>query len=431
MIKLLIISYYYPPANFVGAERIASFARHLHKFGVYPIIVTRNWNPNQTNTYEKIHENSIKHNIFDTHEEYYMPYHRSWRDRLFDRKGFLFSLLRRFLTAWELFVSSFWVSALPYRNLYIKSRELLTLNSDISVVIVSGSPFESFHFGYLLKKEFPHIHWIPGYRDEWTAFRRYPFNNLFESLIFKLNSYSEKKFTSNCSCFMSVSDDWVSRIGKFISKTGFTVMNGFEPSLESSLRNLSDNSKFVIAYSGSIYPNQAFEPIAKVLCELKEFYHNKISIEIQFYGVQSEQLGNNIKSVFEIEKVKCAIYPRISISDLHKNLENADFMFVTKYGEFNGFIPVKVFDYYNLAKPILLFPSDYGEVERFISVTQSGIIAHTIPDCYNRLKDYIDNKISGKTNFNLQSRISQQFYTREHQASILASHLHNLKELKS
>jgi hypothetical protein len=123
MKKILILSYYYPPANFVGAERIGSFAKHLHKFGIYPIIVTRNWNENQTNTYEEIKDNSFKHRIFDTHEEYYLPYNRSWRDKLFGKTCFFCISLRRILTFLELVVSTIWIPALPYANLYSQARK--------------------------------------------------------------------------------------------------------------------------------------------------------------------------------------------------------------------------------------------------------------------------------------------------------------------
>ena len=102
MKKILIISYYYPPANFVGSERIASFAKHLYKFGVYPIIITRNWNPNQTNTYEKVLDNEFKHRIYKTYEEFYMPYIKSLRDKLFRYNGFVLSKVRRLLTIVEI-----------------------------------------------------------------------------------------------------------------------------------------------------------------------------------------------------------------------------------------------------------------------------------------------------------------------------------------
>ena len=247
MKKILIISYYYPPANFVGSERIASFAKHLYKFGVYPIIITRNWNPNQTNTYEKVLDNEFKHRIYKTYEEFYMPYIKSLRDKLFRYNGFVLSKVRRLLTIVEIIHSRFDLNALPYTNLYTQARNILKNDQEISVVIISGSPFEAFQFGYKLKKEFSHISWIPDYRDEWTSFKRYPSNSIIQSLVFKLDTRIEKKYTSNATAFITVADYWVESIKNHIKKPGFKVMNGFEPkNLTINEPNL-EKSKFIIS----------------------------------------------------------------------------------------------------------------------------------------------------------------------------------------
>ena len=47
MKKIIIISYYSKPSNFVGAERIQGWLSHLSKNGVYPVLVTRFWKENQ------------------------------------------------------------------------------------------------------------------------------------------------------------------------------------------------------------------------------------------------------------------------------------------------------------------------------------------------------------------------------------------------
>ena len=427
MKKILILSYYYPPANFVGAERIASFVRHLHKFGYYPIIVTRNWNENQTNTYEEILDNSFKHRVFETHEEYYLPYNRSWRDKLFGKSCFFCTLLRRILNFIELVVSSVWMPALPYANLYTQARKLFNEQKDIEALIISGSPFESFHFGYELKKEFPHIHWIPDYRDEWTAFSRYPRKGIFEKIIFSLNAKFEKKYTSNASCFISVSDYWVEKIGNHIHKKGYSIRNGFEPRAFEKREDNLDNSKLTLAYIGSIYPNQDFYPIAKVLSKLIVEFKRHIAVEFNFYGVQDgADSGVLISHPFEKFNVKYNIFPRVSSEVLNEKLLLSDILFVTKYGDLDGFIPVKVFDYYNLYKPILHFPSDKREIENFILSTNSGWAFTNEEDCYNLLSELVHRKIKGEDLFKLVKRKDASFYSREHQASILAHHLNEI-----
>ena len=60
MKKVLIISYFYPPANFVGGQRTAAWAKYLHEYGYYPIIITRHWNEGQTDLVDKVKNNKLE-----------------------------------------------------------------------------------------------------------------------------------------------------------------------------------------------------------------------------------------------------------------------------------------------------------------------------------------------------------------------------------
>ena len=59
MQKVLIISYFFPPCRLVGAERTEYWAQNLYKYGYYPIILTRQWNPNQIELTDKIKKDHI------------------------------------------------------------------------------------------------------------------------------------------------------------------------------------------------------------------------------------------------------------------------------------------------------------------------------------------------------------------------------------
>ncbi len=75
------------------------------------------------------------------------------------------------LTLLENFLSSFRVKSLPYHNLYDFTKQLILQNpKEYKLLIISGSPFQSFFFGYLLHKQVG-IKWLADYRDEWTTFQ--------------------------------------------------------------------------------------------------------------------------------------------------------------------------------------------------------------------------------------------------------------------
>src|SRR5688500_10326443 len=43
MKRILILSYYFPPSNNIGALRAASFAKYFPEFGLETTVVTRHW----------------------------------------------------------------------------------------------------------------------------------------------------------------------------------------------------------------------------------------------------------------------------------------------------------------------------------------------------------------------------------------------------
>ncbi|NRA10934.1 MAG: hypothetical protein HRT57_03140, partial [Crocinitomicaceae bacterium] len=111
MKKVLIISYFYPPANFVGGERTAAWAKHLADNDIYPIIITRQWNDNQKDLTDHVLENDLQIEKFDHCEIIRLPFKKSLRDRL--SKYPWLKPLQKALTLKELIFSNFFISSLP------------------------------------------------------------------------------------------------------------------------------------------------------------------------------------------------------------------------------------------------------------------------------------------------------------------------------
>ena len=114
MKKILIISYFYPPANFVGAQRTAAWAKYLHEFGYYPIIITRQWNNGQTDLIDKQENNKLAIEYNKTHEVHRLPYKRILRDKLSNFP--LLKPLQKALTLKELIFSNWSIDSLPFAN---------------------------------------------------------------------------------------------------------------------------------------------------------------------------------------------------------------------------------------------------------------------------------------------------------------------------
>ena len=122
MKKILVLSYFFSPCSLTAANRVTGFVKHLNKFGIFPISITRNWDL-PINTPEDVLRNAgitVKHEIFETHEVFYLPYKSSLRDRIFLSaknsiiKKYTSKLLTILIMIFELISNRF----IPYANFY-------------------------------------------------------------------------------------------------------------------------------------------------------------------------------------------------------------------------------------------------------------------------------------------------------------------------
>ena len=415
MKKILLISYFYPPANFVGGDRTASWAKYLHESGYYPIVITRQWNEGQTDLVDKLENNLLKVEYNNTHEIHRLPYKRSLRDRCSNYKWL--KPLQKALTLVELIASNFFIRALPYSNFYFYGKQLIQDQPDITMVIASGRPFQSFFIGHRLKKGFATINWIPDYRDEWTTFQNTASQPISQRWLTWLDSISEKRWLSNASLFLTVSENWGLSINKLVEKKGAAILNGFDDAEPINYKR-STNEKLIISYVGTLYPNQNIEVI------LNAAKGNK-NLHFQFFGIE---LNNGQKDRIEKyqKELTISIFPRISKEQMYGLLTSTDVYFLSGFEAVKGWYPVKLFDYFNWNRPIILCPSDNDVMEQFIHETGSGFIANSVEECEEVLTHLLRVK-QGQEILNLQrNEAAGAQYSRYHQAKILAHVLDQL-----
>ena len=421
--KILIISYFYPPSNFVGGDRVAAWAKYLHEFGYYPTIITRNWNDGQKELTDKINDNTLKHEVFDTYEVYYLPYKRTLRDKLNDYPNSILKYVRKSLSFIELIASNFFLSSIPYNNFYCFAKSLIQENPNkFSFLIASGRPFQLFHIANKLHKN-TQIRWFADYRDEWNTFQNNESKSFLNNLIGLLEKQSEKKWTTNSTAFITVSEYWEKSIRNFIKKPGFVVMNGYDiDEIKKIDPPKTSFDSFCITYAGTMYPSQDIEVFIKASNLIILKYQSLINIKINFIGIEVmpnqkqrilNLIGNNLnKNYF--------ILPRLPKNQLLDFYEKSDMLLATGFSKIRGWYPVKIFEYSATGIPILLCPGDKDVLDEYIYKTQCGEIAHSTEECFEILSSKIEeklNKILPKSKLNIEAL---KIYSRKHQTKLLS-----------
>ncbi|MDX1447040.1 hypothetical protein [Lishizhenia sp.] len=399
----------------MGAQRTAYWAENLHKYGYYPIVITRQWNESQTTLTEKVVNNEMVVEKCDGYEVHRLPYKESLRDRL-DQKG-EFKFLQKALTLKEIVLSNFSIAALPYSNFYAYAKSLLQSDSEIGIVIASGRPFQSFAIGHQLKKDFPKIHWVPDYRDEWSTTQQ---GNL--SFLQRMDVTLEHKVLSNATIGITVSRYIAEKLKEKFRLDFSVVMNGiakFDERQNGISSNFSD--ELHVLYAGTLYAEQNVE----ILIQACKAYSGKV--KLKFVGIEINSAEKNRVIAFsDKHKVDVVIESRKSPEMIQVDYKNADLLFITGFSNIKGYLPVKMFSNFQTGKAILLCPSDNNVMEEFIQKTNSGYIANTVEECKQILQELLEKKKRGESIALERNMEVAYFYSREYQTKKLAEILDSL-----
>ena len=418
MKKVLILSYYYPPSSFVGGQRTEYWANHLSNYGLYPIILTRHWNTNQKDLLEKSDQKELVIVKNENHEIHYLPLRPTLKNKISYKPSL--SYLRKALVFLQFIFGRIHINLSSYKDFYSYSRNLITKDSDIKIVIASGRPFEMFQVGYFLKKTYD-IKWIPDYRDEWNTHQNNDRNNnnVIRNFFSSIEEKSELKWTKNADYFLSVSKYWTDSIHDFIKIPGNVVMNGYHT--YNPLPNRSKKDVFKIIYAGTIYASQPIELFIEAINQvIKINKYPELQIQVVFIGTEIEIHGHEKLRSLTKGKKQFKFLPRMDKEQLNMQISQADLLLLTCFENVKGWYPVKLFEYYATGKPILLMPSDNDVMEEFIRKVGCGYVCNNTESCVELLYDLIDKKNNGiKSNLPYDHDFAKQ-YSRKNQTKNLA-----------
>jgi glycosyltransferase involved in cell wall biosynthesis len=410
--KIIIVSYYFDPANFVAVERIKYWAENFHQHGIFPIIITRNWDENQSDIFNSKKSEKI-HLKFPTHEVIYLPV-REFGMGPFYQAG-IGILVRKMLSAFKLILENF--SLKIHRNDYFfqECHELMK-QCGIRTVIISGAPFHHFQIGYQLKKKFKNLNWYADYRDEWSSHKQFKSLGIFAKIIYRLNKHSEKKWLSNAEGFITVSEEWRKAIAQLIKINGITIKNGFTTC--KPLDRKVENNYINLIFAGRRYPQQ---PLQKMIELVKNFNSKstKYNIKLNFIGSQlpknyEHQLIKDLSSNIDFKD-------RIPKEELLEIYKKMDAGIILSFEGKKGWYPVKVFDYFTHGLPIILFFNDQNVIERFINDSKSGFIVDNEFDLEIALEKLIKMKADAQVFINQIDHEKAKEYSRGEQLKKLST----------
>lgn len=421
MKKILIISYFFPPCNITAADRPKSFAENFKKHGLFPVVVTRHWNGDETGSSAEFARSNEKPPEI-TENEFYrlirLPYFAE--ENVFQR----IEPIRRFANFINTITGNFAAQENTSRAFYGFLKNYLKENP-VDAVLVISSPLNVIRLGHRLSAEFD-VPLIADFRDLWDN------NLLSENYRPKLETrvknffyeFHLKKWLGGAALITSVSEPLVAELKRLIptAKT-FVVMNGFDgETVRIATESVNQkNSKFVFSVVGTLYPQQNLS----ILIEgLKLFLRDKNSNEIELNFIGTAAFAQ-VKSLLEnnLPKESTIVTDRISPAEARAQTIRSHVLFYAGWSGYKGIVSAKIFEYLGAGRNILIAPSDRDIIARIVTETEAGKTADSPAEFAAILNFWFGEWKAGGNLIYRGKPEKIRFYSRENQAARFAAEI--------
>ncbi|MGM5630864.1 glycosyltransferase [Apibacter raozihei] len=374
--KILIISYYWPPAGGPGVQRWLKFSKYLPEFGYEPHVYIPK-NPSypivDTSLLSEISPEVkiIKKSIW---EPYGIAEKLSKKNKDFKAGQFESKKKQGILSRLSVFIRGnffipdarkFWIKpSIKYLEKYIK-------NNQIDLIITSGPPHSMHLIGLGLKEKMPNIKWIADFRDPWTQISYYSQLSLTQYSD-KKHKKLERKVMSNADIVLSTSYSDKENFEKLGAKEVFCITNGFDSEILDANRS-QKTDKFTLAYIGMLEtlrnPDNLWKALEVLLKQHPDF---KADFQLKFVGKIAESILDDLGDTIIINNMVNKGY--LTHFESIQEMNNSNILLITNFPEdkSKGIIPGKLFEYLATGKTILSIGPKDSDVSKIINYTQTG-----------------------------------------------------------
>lgn len=388
MKKILIITYYWPPAGGPGVQRWMKFAKYLPEFGWEPIILTVD--ENYASYPQK--DSSLLEEVsgIEVHKtksvEVLELYSSLNKDKQIPYGGFsnegnpsFFKKVSRFIRG-NFFIPD--PRKAWNKHAYKKAVELIK-EKNIDVVVTTSPPHSTQLIGLKLKKNNLVKKWVADLRDPWTDIFYY--DKFYPTKwARRIDKKLEGEVINNCDELITVSESIKNIYSERYSVSNKThvLTNGFDSS--DFGENKSSEYTNEIVYTGTVSEDY---PLSQVI----ELAKNTSVFSFKFIGkvpdsfvhiIEEEGLSNKFKFVSTIphdqviKEMASAGILLLLIPDVENN---------------EGIVTGKIFEYLMAQRPIFAIGPLGGDVQQILENTNSGNIIDYNDNSFDLLRKYEDD----------------------------------------
>jgi glycosyltransferase involved in cell wall biosynthesis len=368
-LKVLIITYYWPPAGGSGVQRWLKFVKYLQSFDIEPVVYTvenANYPKEDASLIHEVPTNVkiLKQPIWEPTDWMF------WKKKNQQKKDISNSTNSGFLSfiRGNFFIPDpkvFWVQpSVKYLQEYIKENP-------IDVIISSGPPHSIHLIAQKLSKK-NNLKWLADFRDPWTNLY---YNKEFNQLSFARNKNKklETSVLENADCVLTVSNSLKKEFSKKAKRVE-VITNGFDDEVLQNKR-IELDSKFTISYIGLLPKQSTPKLLFKVLDEIcNENEAFRKDLQLNFIGDISDEVKSEIENNNLVSNADFIGYVSHKEAISYQKKSQVLLLLIPNVEKSEGILTGKLFEYLTAKRPILAFGPENGDLQEILSETNTGSV---------------------------------------------------------
>lgn len=375
MKKVLIITYYWPPAGGPGVQRWLKFVKYLPEYGIEPIVYIPK-NP----TYPLIDEElqkDVSYNTTILKNNIIEPY--GWAS-VFSKKNtkkISSGIIPDKKKQSALQKMMLWVRG----NMFIPDARVLWVRpsvsylsnylqgSGIDTIITTGPPHSLHLIGMELQKRFG-VKWIADFRDPWTTIGYHKELRLSESSQ-QRHKKMERDVLNTADSIIVTSPTTKAEFEQLTNKPVTVITNGYDVEL---VAKEPLDEKFTLAHIGSFLsernPKILWESLSELVSEDTEF---KDKFELKLIGAVSQEVLTSIEQHGLTDYVNNMGY--VSHSEAVKQQRKSQVLLLVEIDspDTRCIIPGKLFEYMASERPVTGVGPQGADFADIIKTTNTGV----------------------------------------------------------
>ncbi|OUL62550.1 glycosyltransferase family 4 protein [Flavobacterium sp. AJR] len=373
--KLLIITYYFPPAGGPGVQRWLKFVKYLPEFGVQPIVYVPE-NP----TYPIVDEglmNEVSDQVIVIKNKIIEPYQLASFFSKNKTKKIASGIIPNQKKQSFLDKTFLWIRGNLFipdaRVLWVKPSvsflEKYIVENNIDTIVTSGPPHSLHLIGLELKQKL-NVKWFADFRDPWTTIGYHKSLRL-SSYAAKKHKKLERQVLNTADTILVTSKTTKAEFQEITSKPIEVITNGYD--VENVEKQTLD-TKFTLAHIGSFLsernPLFLWECLVELLQEIPEF---KQHLQVKLIGAVSQEVLETIEKLKLNDYLNNLGYVSHNEAIAHQRKSQVLLLIEINSEDTKSIIPGKLFEYMVSNRPIIAIGPKGSDFSDIITQTNTGV----------------------------------------------------------